>query len=120
MKQAGIVMVHSFPKMPVLEEMLNTFAAERGFASEADLVDNAHIDMEAEWMTFWRYTKLIDPDVTAMYDHVPLYNHARATPLEKATQRQGMRSIPLPGQATRQPPSEQRNDRPADSTLSLY
>lgn len=120
MKQAGIVMVHSFPKMPVLEEMLNTFAAERGFASEADLVDNVHTDMEAEWMTFWRYTKLIDPDVTAMYDHVPLYNHARATPLEKATQRQGMRSIPLPGQATRQPPSEQRNDRPADSTLSLY
>jgi len=28
MKQAGEVMVHSHPKMPVLEDMLNTFASE--------------------------------------------------------------------------------------------
>lgn len=72
MKQAGEVMVHSHPKMPVLEDMLNTFAAERGYPADCDLVAAAHpTSMEAEWAAFWQYTQLVNPDVAARPDYVP-------------------------------------------------
>lgn len=38
MKQTAEVMVHSYPKMPVLEDLFNTFAAEKGF-SNAEYID---------------------------------------------------------------------------------
>lgn len=73
MKQAGEVMVHSYPKMPVLEELLNTFAIQRGGESEEHLVARAHEnDMQAEWTMFWNYTKFVNPDYVARYEYVPL------------------------------------------------
>ena len=73
MKQAGEVMVHSYPKMPVLEELLNTFAVQRGCESEKSLAARAAKDnMQAEWMTFWKYTEYVNPDYAARYDYVPL------------------------------------------------
>ncbi len=72
MKQAGEVMVHSHPKMPVLEDMLNTFASERGYPADCDLVANAHTtSMQAEWAAFWQYTQLVNPDVAPQHDYVP-------------------------------------------------
>lgn len=71
MKQAGEVMVHSHPKMPVLEDMLNTFASEKGYPADCDLVANAHTaSMEAEWAAFWQYTQLVNPDVAPKHDYV--------------------------------------------------
>ena len=72
MNQAGEVMVHSHPKMPVLEDMLNTFASERGYPADCDLVATAHTtSMEAEWAAFWQYTQLVNPDVAPRHDYVP-------------------------------------------------
>ncbi|KAL0038850.1 hypothetical protein WJX79_010660 [Trebouxia sp. C0005] len=81
MKQAGEVMVHSHPKMPVLEDMLNTFAAERGYPAECDLVAAAQAtSMEAEWAAFWQYTRLVNPDVAPKHDYVPFRPYAQPIP----------------------------------------
>ena len=66
-------MVHSYPKMPVLEELLNTFAAQRGCESQKSLIARAAKDnMQAEWITFWNYTEFVNPDYAAKNDYVPL------------------------------------------------
>ena len=92
MKQAGEVMVHSYPKMPVLEEMLNTFAHQRGDETEESVVALAREgDMQAEWTTFWHYTRHVNPDYTARFEYVPLRElsceaagHQSVTPMPAA------------------------------------
>ena len=71
MKQTAEVMVHSYPKMPVLEDMLNTFAAERGFP-DADLLATAAEPLHAEWASFQEYIKLVDPDFHVVIGYAPL------------------------------------------------
>ena len=71
MKQTAEVMVHSYPKMPVLEDMFNTFAAERGFP-DAEATAAGARPQQAQWEIFWSYTKLVDPDYTMTVGYVPL------------------------------------------------
>ena len=79
MKQSGEVMVHSYPSLPVLEDMLNTFAAERGILSAEDIVAKAQErPMEAELTAFWQYAKLVNPDVAPKYDYIPFCDHVHA------------------------------------------
>lgn len=102
MKQAGEVMVHSHPKMPVLEDMLNIFAAERGYPADYDLVATAHTaSMEAEWAAFWQYIQLVNPDVAPEHDYVPfcdrchgnLFGKFQSIQSFKASSRPSVRSI---------------------------
>jgi len=80
MKQSGEVMVHSYPSLPVLEDMLNTFAAERGILSAQDIIAKAQErPMEAELTAFWQYAKLVNPDVAPKHDYVPFCDHLHAT-----------------------------------------
>ncbi len=79
MKQSGEVVVHSYPSLPVLEDMLNTFAAERGILSAEDIIAKAQKrPMEAELTAFWQYAKLVNPDVAPKYDYVPFCDHVHA------------------------------------------
>ena len=75
MQQTAEVMVHSYPKMPVLEDMWNTFAAERGFPAVEDIVAHS-VPPEAEWTAFWQYTKRVDPDYTRVIEHLPLHQYS--------------------------------------------
>ena len=78
MKQSGEVVVHSYPSLPVLEDMLNTFAAERGILSAEDIMAKAQErPMEAELTAFWQYAKLVNPDAP-IYDYVPFCEHVHA------------------------------------------
>lgn len=79
MKQSGEVMVHSYPSLPVLEDMLNIFAAERGILSAEDIIAKAHErPMESELTAFWQYAKLVNPDVAPKYDYTPFCDHVHA------------------------------------------
>ena len=73
MQQTAEVMVHSYPKMPVLEDMLNSFAAGKGFPDADSLVAEADsAPLEAEWAAFREYTRIVDPDHTRRTEHVSL------------------------------------------------
>ena len=112
MKQAGEVMVHSYPKMPVLEEMLNTFANQRGAETEESLVALAcEGDMQAEWTTFWNYTRHVNPDYTARFEYVPLRELSCA-----AAGHQSARPMP----AAAKPHQQQSSSSSGAKSLDLY
>ena len=74
MKQTAEVMVHSYPKMPVLEDLFNTFAAEKGSSTVESVEAQAHMHpLEAEWTAFAEYTQRVDPDYTMTVRHEPLH-----------------------------------------------
>ena len=74
MQQTAEVMVHSYPKMPVLEDMFNSFAAAKGFPSAESLIAKTDSSLlEAEWAAFWEYTRVVDPDHTRRIEHVSLH-----------------------------------------------
>ncbi|KAL0024958.1 hypothetical protein WJX77_006344 [Trebouxia sp. C0004] len=91
MKQAGEVMVHSHPKMPILEDMLNTFAAERGYPADCDLAYTT--SLEAEWAAFWQYTQLVNPDVAPRHYHVPFCDRSHGNIFGKFQSIQSFQSI---------------------------
>lgn len=89
MKQTAEVMVHSYPKMPVLEDLFNTFAAEKGFSAADSIEAQAHMHLlEAEWTAFAEYTKLVDPDYTMLVNYEPLHTTVDTdTPARTPTRR---------------------------------
>ena len=87
MKQTAEVMVHSYPKMPVLEDLFNTFAAEKGFPDAEIIEAHAHMHpLEAEWTAFSRYTKMVDPDYSMTVKYEPLHPKITQTHLQEHLQ----------------------------------
>ncbi len=119
MKQTGQVMVHCFPKMPILEDMLDIFAAEKGFAARDSLMACAvENPMEAEWSAFLQYAKAVDPDKTARYGYVSLCDHIEGDPSSEESRRQRTRSVTVP--RVLQQRTQQSTGGQADRTLQLY
>lgn len=68
-KQLSLVMVHSYPYMPILEHFLDTLAVREGYPSSPDVIASAHKDpMTAAWRDFDEY---------AMYVHQKMFNRER-------------------------------------------
>ena len=70
-KQWAVLMVQSYPYLGVMETHMEVVAAERGFASRADLLASARTNtLAAEWRQLNNYLELIAS--RNCHDYIPL------------------------------------------------
>jgi len=77
-KQAAQVLVHAELERPILHDLFDHLAAQKGFPTVKDMAVNPPADVsKADWTVFGDYYTAIHPHVSMHAGYVPVGNYSR-------------------------------------------